>query len=72
MTGVPSTGCHMFSGTLSGWAGKVASVTSIEMRSSTVSPMPTMPPEQTRMPPARTWASVVSRSSMVRVVMISG
>ncbi len=42
--------------------GVVASVTSISTRSTSSSPMPRMPPQQTFMPDCRTFSSVSSRS----------
>ncbi|MCY1245541.1 hypothetical protein D9M72_587010 [compost metagenome] len=67
----PGIGISMLIGTLSGGTGRLASVTSIEIRSSAVSPMPRMPPAQTLMPASRTFANVSSRSAKLRVVMIS-
>jgi len=58
-------------GTLSGWRGRVASAWMKPTRSSRLSPMPTMPPQQTAIPAARTCSSVSSRSWKVRVVMIA-
>ena len=59
---VPFTGTRALIGTLSGWAGRVASACRKPTRSSRVSPMPTIPPQQTAMPEARTASSVSSRS----------
>ena len=61
-SGVPSTCTSMLIGTLSGCAGRLASVAIMPTRSSSPSPMPTMPPQQTWMPASRTWSSVSSRS----------
>jgi hypothetical protein len=68
---VPFTGTSALIGTLSGCAGSVANAWRKPMRSSRLSPMPTMPPQQTAMPEARTCSSVSSRSCQVLVVMIS-
>ncbi|MCY1247627.1 hypothetical protein D9M72_609760 [compost metagenome] len=67
----PGIGISMLIGTLSGGVGRLASVTNIEIRSSVVSPMPRIPPAQTFIPAFLTFESVWSRSSKVRVVMIS-
>ena len=69
-TGTPFTSFHRLIGTLSGWTGRLASSTSMPSRSSTSSPMPMMPPQQTLMPASRAWASVSMRSCKVRVVMM--
>ena len=69
-SGVPSTGTSAFIGTLSGCGSRFASVASMAQRSSSDSPMPMIPPEQTVMPALRTFDSVRSRSSYVRVEMI--
>ena len=61
-SGVPSTCTSMLIGTLSGCTGRLASVAIMPTRSSSPSPMPTMPPQQTLMPAARTSSSVSSRS----------
>src|SRR6516162_409564 len=61
-SGVPSTLTSKLIGTLSGCAGRFASVVIMPTRSSAFSPMPTMPPQQTRMPASRTWPSVSRRS----------
>ena len=66
---VPRTGTSALTGTLSGWRGRVARAWTKPTRSSRLSPMPTMPPQHTAMPASRTWPSVSSRSSNVRVVM---
>ena len=68
---VPLTGTSALTGTLSGWRGRVARVWTKPTRSARVSPMPTIPPEQTLIPALRTWSNVSSRSSMVRVVVTS-
>src|SRR5690606_24311177 len=52
---VPLTGTSALIGTLSGWRGRVARAWMKPTRSSRVSPIPTMPPEQTEMPAARTF-----------------
>jgi len=69
-SGVPGTRTSALIGTLSGWGSSFASSTSMAQRSSTPSPMPMMPPVHTVMPAARTFFSVSSRCSKVRVVMI--
>ena len=51
---VPFTGTSALTGTLSGCSGSVASVWMKPTRSSRVSPIPTIPPEQTLMPDLRT------------------
>ena len=68
---VPLTGTKALTGTLSGWRGSVASAWTKPMRSSRVSPIPTIPPQHTAIPAPRTSASVSSRSWKVRVVMMS-
>ena len=70
-SGVPGTRTRLLMGTLSGCCGRFASVASMEARSRVVSPMPTMPPQQTFNPASRTAARVSRRSWYVRVVMIS-
>lgn len=62
-SGVPATATSALMGTDSGCSGWLARVSSIPHRSSTDSPMPRMPPEQTLMPAARTCRNVRSRSS---------
>ena len=66
---VPLTGTSALTGTLSGWRGSVASAWTKPTRSSRVSPMPTMPPLHTLIPAARTFSSVSSRSSNLRVLI---
>ena len=66
---VPFTGTSAFTGTLSGWRGRVASAWTKPTRSLRLSPMPTMPPQHTEIPASRTWSSVCNRSSKQRVVM---
>ena len=61
-SGVPSTCTSMLIGTLSGWAGRVARLCSSPVRSSAFSPKPTMPPQHTFSPAARTLPRVSSRS----------
>ena len=68
---VPATGTSALTGTLSGWRGSVASAWTKPMRSSRVSPIPTIPPQHTAIPAPRTCANVSSRSWNVRVVMMS-
>ncbi len=62
-SGVPRTRTSMLMGTDSGCGSCAASVCSMAQRSSTDSPMPMIPPEQTVIPAARTFRSVRSRSS---------
>ena len=69
-SGVPSTGTRALMGTLSGCGSRLARVRSISQRSSSLSPMPMMPPEQTVMPASRTVFRVRRRSSKVRVLMM--
>ncbi|MNR37262.1 hypothetical protein D3C85_1552670 [compost metagenome] len=69
--GVPFIGISMLIGTDSGGSSRSARVRSMSMRSSAVSPMPTMPPEQTLIPAARTRSRVFKRSAKVRLVMTS-
>src|SRR5215472_17583882 len=61
-SGVPSTLTSRLIGTLSGCTGRFASVVIMPARSSALSPIPTMPPQQTWMPASRTWPSVSRRS----------
>ena len=68
---VPLIGTSALIGTLSGWRGRVARVWMKPTRSARVSPMPTIPPEQTLIPAWRTFSSVSSLSSSVRVVITS-
>jgi len=69
-SGVPGEGTRALIGTLSGWGSRLARVRSISQRSSTLSPMPMIPPEQTVTPALRTFSRVRRRSSKVRVLMI--
>ncbi len=57
-SGVPLTFTNMLIGTLSGGVGRLASCSSSPARSFTLSPSPTMPPEQTLIPASRTLSSV--------------
>ncbi|CSP72463.1 Uncharacterised protein [Shigella sonnei] len=61
-SGVPFTFTSMLIGTLSGGVGRFASCSNNPARSFTVSPKPTMPPEQTLIPASRTFSSVSRRS----------
>ena len=62
-SGVPGDGIRQLIGTLSGGGSRLANSASIMSRSSSVSPMPMMPPQQTEMPAFCTCLSVSSRSS---------
>src|SRR3569623_596852 len=66
---VPLTGTSALTGTLSGGTGRLASAWMKPTRSARVSPMPTMPPQHTLMPAARTLSSVSMRFSNDRVEM---
>ena len=59
-------------GTLCGVLSRLASSTSSPSRSSSLSPMPMIPPQQTPMPAFCTACRVCKRSSYVRVEMILG
>ncbi len=69
-SGVPDIGARALTGTLSGCGSRLASVASRPQRSSSDSPIPMMPPQQTVMPALRTVANVFNRSSYVRVLMM--
>ncbi len=61
-SGVPSTWTRLLMGTDSGYGSMLASCAINPARASRVSPMPTMPPQQTLMPASRTWPMVSRRS----------
>lgn len=61
-SGVPFTFTSMLIGTFSGGFGRLASCTSSPVRSRTVSPNPTIPPDHTLMPASCTLSSVSKRS----------
>ena len=61
----------MLIGTDSGCLGKLARIINILARSLRVSPIPTIPPEQTFSPASRTFFKVLRRSSKLRVEIIS-
>ncbi len=69
-SGVPATRCNRLIGTLSGWGFWFASCCNNPIRSRCDSPRPIIPPQHTVNPALRTDASVRSRSSYTRVVMI--
>ena len=60
--GVPATRTKLLIGTLSGCGSWLASCSSRPKRSSTLSPMPMIPPEQTVTPLRRTRSNVFSLS----------
>ena len=68
--GVPDTGLSMFRGIESGFTSRSAMAKS--MRSSSCSPIPTMPPEQISKPAARAFLMVAKRSWNVWVVQMEG
>jgi hypothetical protein len=70
-SGVPSTWTRLLIGTDSGYGSRLASCAINPARWARDSPMPTIPPQQTRTPAARTRSSVSSRSRYSRVVTIS-
>ena len=69
-SGVPSIGYRKFTGTESMPNARTAYASSIT--SSSVSPMPTMPPLHVESPACFTFRTVSTRSSYVWVVQISG
>ena len=68
--GVPSTGTNEFTGTDSGWLGRVARVWRSDTLSSSVSPRPRIPPQHTLIPASLTFCKVLSRSEYLRVEMM--
>ena len=68
--GVPGRGLRKFSGTSCGSSS--ASWTASSARCSSVSPMPTSPPQHSSMPDARTISQVSHRSSHEWVVTTAG